>query len=65
MMRRCKYCGSDRHKSKDCMTGKFGRGEVNMWKYDVEIDASNSMETLFKAIEILHQDLAQKKEVQT
>jgi len=47
------------------MTGKFGRGEVNMWKYDVEIDASNSMETLFKAIEILHQDLAQKKEVQT
>ena len=64
MMKRCKYCGSDTHKSKDCRIGKFGRGEVDRLSYGVEIDASTpkELETLFKAIEIIHNDKVKIKE---
>lgn len=52
----CEYCGSNNHKSKDCRIGKFGWGEIEALRYGIEIDASDGLGTLFKAIEIIHKD---------
>ena len=60
MKEHCVYCGSSRHKRENCRIGKFGRGEIDTLSYGVEIDASKSIEILFKAIEIIHADKNKK-----